>query len=121
MNRLVLAEWIWCGYDPRTINGTQGVVTSVELRSPPFSPLQKVLGLPDQGQLLAFWDYGLVGFLNTQTGLPRQAEVQSLGIGARYGIGRYLDLRFDYGWQLTRAPGAAQIGNLANVSVTLSH
>lgn len=109
------------GYDPRTINGTQGVVTSVELRSPPFSPLQKVLGLPDQGQLLAFWDYGLVGFQNTQTGLPRQAEVQSLGIGARYGIGRYLDLRFDYGWQLTRAPGAAQIGNLANVSVTLSH
>jgi hypothetical protein len=36
-------------------------------------------------------------------------------------IGRYLDLRFDYGWQLTKAPGATHTGNLADLSVTLAY
>lgn len=29
--------------------------------------------------------------------------------------------RFDYGWQLVKAPGATSIGNLATVSVTISY
>ncbi len=110
------------GYNPRTANGTRGLLGSVELHSPTYNPLQR-LGLPvdDTGQLLAFYDAGFVSDLNAQTGQPKSASLQSLGFGARYSAGRYLDVRFDYGWQLSRAPGATHLGNLANVSVTLAY
>jgi hypothetical protein len=42
-------------------------------------------------------------------------------VGLRYGIGRYLDVRMDYGWQLERLPGASKLGNLATISVTLGN
>ena len=95
---------------------------SLELRSPSYSPLQH-LGAPveDSGQLLAFYDAGFVSNLHVQQGQPRHATLQSVGVGARYSIGRYLDLRFDYGWQLVKAPGATSTGNLATVSVTISY
>jgi hemolysin activation/secretion protein len=110
------------GYNTRTVNGSQGALLSLELHSPSYSPLAH-LGLPvaDSGHLLAFYDAGFVSDLHVQQGQPRHATLQSVGIGARYSIDRYLDLRFDYGWQLTKAPGATSTGNLASVSVTLSY
>ena len=110
------------GYNPRTANGSQGVLASFELRSPNYSPLKK-LGVPvdDTGQLLAFYDTGFVSDLHQQTGQAKSASLQSVGFGARYGIDRYLDLRFDYGWQLSKPPGAAHTGNLANLSITLAY
>ncbi len=111
------------GYDERSASGSQGVLLSSELRSPAVHPLGNFanLGVDDQAQVLAFWDYGDVAYRNLQQNLPKSAELQSIGFGARYGIGRYLDARFDYGWQLERVPGAAKLGNLATVSVTLSY
>ncbi len=107
------------GYSPRTANGSQGVLASLELRSPSYSPLMKYGS--NSGQLLAFFNSGFVTDRHLQTNLPKSASLESAGIGARYGIGRYLDLRFDYGWQLTKAPGATHTGNLADVSVTLAY
>jgi hemolysin activation/secretion protein len=110
------------GYDPRAASGTQGVLASFELRSPPYNPLQHLWSkLADSGQLLIFYDSGFVSDIHAQTKQAKSASLQSTGFGARYGIGRYLDVRFDYGWQLTRAPGAAHPGNLADVSVTLAY
>ncbi|MEI9991725.1 MAG: ShlB/FhaC/HecB family hemolysin secretion/activation protein [Rhizomicrobium sp.] len=111
------------GYDERSVSGSQGVLLSTELRSPAFHPLGNFanLGVDEQAQVLAFWDYGDVAYKHVQQNLPKSAELQSVGFGARYGIGSYLDARFDYGWQLERVPGAARLGNLATVSVTLSY
>lgn len=41
--------------------------------------------------------------------------------GLSYDIDRYLDLRFDYGWQLITPPGASHKGSLANPSLTLAY
>jgi hemolysin activation/secretion protein len=111
------------GYDERSASGSNGVLLSTELRSPSIHPLRDYtdLGVEDQGQVLVFWDYGNVGYKQDQTNLPKNATLQSVGIGARYSIAQYLDVRFDYGWQLNKLPGAAKLGNLATVAVTLSY
>jgi hemolysin activation/secretion protein len=110
------------GYDERAASGSDGYLASFELRSPPLSPLRHLIGADDQGQLLAFFDYGAVSYKYVQsTSAPRTTELQSAGAGVRYGVGRYLDVRFDYGWQLKRLPGAPHLGNLATLSVTLGY
>lgn len=111
------------GYDTREANGTQGLLASVELRSPPYNPLQGLVWnrLEDTGQLLVFYDSGFVSDIHDQTKQPKSASLQSTGFGARYEMGRYLAVRFDYGWQLSRPPGASRLGNLADVSVTLAY
>jgi len=111
------------GYNPRAFNGTQGLLASLELRSPSYHPLQQLLGtkLQDSGQFLVFYDAGFVSDLHAQTGQAKSAALQSIGFGARYGIGRYLDLSFDYGWQLSRAPSVTKLENLADVSITLAY
>ncbi len=110
------------GYSTRTVNGSQGALLSLELRSPSYGPLAHLeVPVLDSGQLLAFYDAGFVSNLHLQTGQARHATLQSVGVGARYSIDRYLDLRFDYGWQLTKAPGAKSTGNLATVSVTIGY
>ena len=111
------------GYEERAANGSDGYLASVELHSPTIAPLHDLgLRAADQMQALVFWDYGTVAFKNTQASGPKAAELQSVGIGVRYNIGRYLDVRFDYGWQLEKLPVAgAGLGNLATVSVTLGY
>ncbi|MEI9991652.1 MAG: ShlB/FhaC/HecB family hemolysin secretion/activation protein [Rhizomicrobium sp.] len=110
------------GYDPRKVNGSNGAVGSIELRSPSISLLSMVLPRArDQLQLLAFYDAGWVAYRNDQPYQPRNASLQSAGVGARYTISRFIDARFDDGWQLQKAPGATSLGNLATVSVTLSY
>jgi hemolysin activation/secretion protein len=110
------------GYNPRSANGSQGVLVSFELRSPSYSPLRKLgLGADDTGQLLVFYDSGFASDVHQQTGQAKSGSLQSVGFGLRYGIDRFVDVRFDYGWQLSRPPGATQVGNLADISVTLAN
>lgn len=111
------------GYDPRVFNGTQGFLASLELRSPTYHPLQSYFdpGVQDSAQLLVFYDSAFVSDLHAQTAQAKSASLQSIGFGLRYGIGRYLDLSFDYGWQLDRAPGATSLGSLMGLSVTLAY
>ncbi len=110
------------GYDPRQVNGSNGVVGSFELRSPSFGVLSHVSDRAgDALQMLGFFDAGWVAYQHAQPFVPLSATLESAGVGARYSIGRAIDARFDYGWQLEKAPGAKSLGNLATVSVTLSH
>ena len=110
------------GYTTHTANGTDGALASFELRSPPYSP-SRLFGadLGDQGQVLAFYDAGYVQHLNQQKGEAKYAGLQSAGVGVRFGVGRFLDVHFDYGWQLAKAPGADKLGNLADVVVTFGY
>jgi len=111
------------GYNPRAVNGTQGVLASIELHSPSYGPLHQLVssGIEDTGQLLVFYDSGFVSDIHAQEGQPKHASLQSVGFGLRYDIARYLDIRLDDGWQLTPAPGNAHNGNLLNLSVTLAY
>lgn len=110
------------GYDLRAANGSQGVLASLELRTPTFSLARAVWSsAPDTTQLLAFFDYGNVSYKNQQQGLPKSTTLDSVGLGVRYTLGRYLDASFDYGWQLEKAPGESSLGSLATVSVSLSY
>lgn len=110
------------GYDPRAVNGSRGVLASVELRSPPYNPLHRLNSeIEDSGQILVFFDSGFVSHIHEQTSSPKSASLESAGIGVNYDIGRYLDIRFDYGWQLSKVPGAAGLKNLANFSITLAY
>ena len=111
------------GYDPRTANGTQGVLASFELRSPSYHPLAGMAGRPDPGHgpVPAVLRFRLcLGSARADRPGPVRLPAQR-GLGARYSIDRYLDLRFDYGWQLSKPPGATRTGNLADISVTLAY
>jgi hemolysin activation/secretion protein len=110
------------GYTTHTANGTEGGLASFELRSPPYSPSHTFgWDLGEQGQLLAFYDAGIVQDFYQQKGAAKYASLQSTGVGVRFGVGRFLDVHFDYGWQLAKAPGADKLGNLADVSVTFGY
>jgi hemolysin activation/secretion protein len=110
------------GYDVHAVNGSQGGLASFELRSPPLA-LSRTLGFDvgEQWQALGFYDAGDVSDFHQQQGQPKHAFLESVGVGARLSLGRYLEAQFDYGWQLSKVPGASKLGNLANVSVTLSY
>ena len=111
------------GYDPRSASGTQGVLASFELRSPAYHPLRALgnTSLPDRLQGLLFIDTGYVAYRHAQQGQPCSTRLGSVGLGLRYALDRYLDLRFDYGWQLSAAPGAGGRDSLAHLSLTLSY
>jgi hemolysin activation/secretion protein len=110
------------GYTTHTANGTDGALGNFELRSPPYSPSHAFgWDLGDQGQLLAFYDAGLVQDFHQQKGQAKYAALQATGVGVRFSVGRFLDVHFYYGWQLAKAPGADKLGNLADVVVTFGY
>jgi hemolysin activation/secretion protein len=109
------------GYDTRVVNGSEGILASEELRSPPFGLLNWTCckDTNDSAQFLAFWDYARLSDPHTQTKAPDHIALESVGAGLNYMIGRYVDLRFDYGWQLLDLPGSRKHGQMADVSLTL--
>jgi hemolysin activation/secretion protein len=111
------------GYNERAANGSVGFLASQELRTPPFSLANDLLpdGLTDQAQLLAFWDYGSVRDDQYTAGTIPSTKLSSLGVGARYTVSHYVDLRIDYGFQQRRLPGASSLGQLLQAALTLSY
>jgi hemolysin activation/secretion protein len=75
----------------------------------------------DSAGIFVFFDHGSASCITTQPGLTDHASFESAGIGLNYSISRYLDARFDYGWQFDKAPGATSRSGLANISVTLAY
>lgn len=111
------------GYHERAANGSEGVILSEELRSPPFAPLARFVPpeFADQLQLLAFWDYGSVRDVHNTPGTPASIQLSSVGGGLRYAVSRFLDVRLDYGHELLKPPGASGLNNVLHVSVTLGN
>ncbi len=95
------------GYDDREVNADQGVMTTLELRSPDF-----VLGrfdrqgrLENRVQFLAFWDYGNAINHTRLPGEDKSIQLQSVGAGVRYRMGSNLSVRLDYGFRLKDTGG----------------
>lgn len=110
------------GYDPRAVNGSEGLLVREELHSPSFRPLGWMFGAHanNGAQIVAFWDYARLRDPHMQPGNPDHFALESVGAGFNWVIGRTIDLRSDYGWQLLKLPGAARRGAQANVAVVLS-
>ena len=111
------------GYDERAANGSQGVLVSEELLLPAFSISKQVFqgDLGDQTQWSGFWDYGDVRDKKLSADTPAPPNLESAGIGLRFVIGRYLNVRANYGWQLRRLPGALDHGEFGHVALTLTY
>ncbi|MBV9522950.1 MAG: ShlB/FhaC/HecB family hemolysin secretion/activation protein [Alphaproteobacteria bacterium] len=114
------------GYDQYQVEGDNGWLLVNELRSPVFRLFSDAAtgGLPDRFQLFGFIDLGHVASRTPQPSQqPLHATLSSIGLGLTYGIDRYLDIRLDYGWQLTRLdplpgttnPGSSSRGDIAVV------
>ena len=101
------------GYDQRSANGDNAYLGNIEIRSPTVSLIGDALGGGNLDQLvfLGFIDYGQV--LQYED-LPGDFAVNwhllSIGPGLRYNIGPYLAVRFDWGFQLQRAPAGTTGG-----------
>jgi len=90
------------GYDERVLFGDQGLVLSMELRSPPVVFLRRFFpGVPeDRVTFLAFWDFGLVNTISPLPGDPATSTLTSVGVGVRYQLAGYVSARCDLGFPL---------------------
>lgn len=90
------------GYEERIINGDEGFIINMELRTPSIS-LLKHAGhetYKDELQFLFFWDYADLSSKRTGPEEKSSYSISSVGPGMRYSIPPYFSLRLDYGWQL---------------------
>jgi hemolysin activation/secretion protein len=98
------------GYDPFAVRGDEGLMGSVELRTPGVPLLENlnISGLRDSLQLLAFYDFGVVRSVERLPDEPESISLQSIGLGLRYQLLTNLIARLDYGWQLQELPFAEE-------------
>jgi hemolysin activation/secretion protein len=106
------------GYDPRTINGSEGFIVNETLRAPPVHPLHSFTTIEDSLQFFGFWDYARLNDPSPQAGTPAHSTLASAGAGFDYSITRRLDIHADYGWQLLKFLNARSAR--ADLSITLS-
>ena len=88
------------GYDQFAVLGDSGYFVNAEWWTPKF-PIGGSEG--DEGQLrgLVFYDYGNSYNHKLLPGEGSSVDLQSAGLGFRYSLKSNIQVRFDYGWQLT--------------------
>jgi hemolysin activation/secretion protein len=115
------------GYQERVANAEEGIVTTLELRTPSFSITRHELfgaKLPgDQLQLLTFWDYANLERHNSDgtTSMPESYSLSSAGVGLRYSMSEHFSLRFDYGWQLKDSAVGESRDSRGHIGLVLSY
>lgn len=94
------------GYDLREVNADQGLVFTLELRTPEYRlfQLEEDPNLDGMVQLLGFWDYGMACNRGNVAGEDKHSELQGIGFGVNTRLGEYINVRFSYGWRLAE-PG----------------
>lgn len=109
------------GYEVAAALGSNGFLLNQELWSPAFSVSPTLFGhdLGDKTQTLVFWDYSET---RDNTRLPQNAEtrrLQSVGLGLKSAIGEHFSFRFDYGFQLNKAPNEEKLGQFGYISAVI--
>ncbi len=110
------------GYYTDTALGAEGVLVSQEIRAPSVS-LSHLIDhssrAVDQVQPGLFWDYGQVSDVEPVPSQVNETDLSSIGLDLHLAAGRYLNVSFDLGWQLHRAPGLtnrAALGDFSTVA-----
>ena len=111
------------GYDERTANGSDGLLLSSEFRTPPVGVIDPLFGAStgDQLQGDVFWDFGHVREHKDSPGSPNSQTLQSAGAGFHYTLDRFVDLRFEYAWQLRKPPGVKRLGSEPYLSLVIGY
>ncbi len=111
------------GYEEAIANGDRGWLGSIELDSPPFSVLNRIItGAPeDELKLVAFYDAGGVSNVDLLPGESSYTGVSGIGAGLRYRVNTWAIVRFDYAWRLQKIPGIDTDSSRAYISVSLSY
>jgi hemolysin activation/secretion protein len=90
------------GYLENEVIGDRAVLFKNELRFPSMTLTSKY---KDELQFLAFLDFGYLNDVDRDILSHNNASLLSIGPGIRYKIGSYVDVRFDYGFQLKSVHG----------------
>jgi len=93
------------GYEQRLVRGDNGILGSLELRTPSIS-LTNVAGfrnIRDGLQALTFYDYGYLQNTDVLEGEPGHLSLGSVGVGLRYQLDNNLSIRLDYGYQVNES------------------
>lgn len=106
------------GYDTFTASGDDGWVIGAELRGPAIRLLKGRVS--DSFEPLLFVEGGRAYSRTAQNNLPRSTGLASAGLGLRYSLDRHLDLRLDYGVQLTSSPTGRPANGRGHISLTAS-
>ncbi|MCB1231141.1 MAG: BamA/TamA family outer membrane protein [Verrucomicrobiae bacterium] len=90
------------GFEQRIARGDNGIITSLELRTPPvsFAKWSGFYNVRDAMVGLIFFDYA---YLANENLLPDEVDsitLGSVGVGIRYQVDDNLTVRLDYGWQI---------------------
>ncbi len=92
------------GYEERAGNGDHGVVFTQQFEQPlpgPFTMLSAdQFRWKDTITLLAFLDAGYAINEHGDDSNPANNSFLSTGVGLRYQVAPYVNIRYDYGWQL---------------------
>ncbi|MDE3046454.1 MAG: hypothetical protein KGJ02_07410, partial [Verrucomicrobiota bacterium] len=90
------------GYEERQLNMDNGLISNIEIRTPPISLISGFRKHPvkDSVQLLAFIDYGVGTNNNLLPGEPNYDYLFSTGPGIRYTLDPYISARLDWGIKL---------------------
>ena len=106
-------------YEPNAVIGAQGRTATQELWAPPV----RFAGIDKSGagnaRIGAYADAGMVGNPDRLPGEARWQRTASAGVAARVELGRYVDLRADYGAQLRTPPGQRKRGSQGFISITV--
>jgi len=96
------------GFDERDVNSDQGLISTIELRTPKLDLriTDKSLRLPSYLQFLAFCDYGYAKNSGSAAYEQRNEDMLSAGVGLRCRISDNVNLRVDYGHKLKDVRGS---------------
>ncbi|MBX7066528.1 MAG: hypothetical protein K1X28_04805 [Parachlamydiales bacterium] len=108
------------GYEERILNVANGIIFNFEAKSPKFPVFAHRKKIQDQMQFLLFFDYGAGNYTKSVPGLSNWLQIFSIGPGVRYRIQNYLSFRFDWGYQLKKAPFSGP-KNKAHFGLLLSY
>lgn len=107
------------GYYTDTALGSEGVLISQEIRAPSLS-FSRLFGsnswVKGEVQPGLFWDYAHVSQVQPVPDEVNRVDLSSVGLDLHLVSGRWLNLSFDIGWQLHKAPDGANRTALGDFS-----
>lgn len=112
------------GFDQRIISGDSGWRVRAELRTPSTRALSRFswMNQPDALQCRLFYDYGVaIDVINLPGGVTDDTPIGSAGVGFTYSVTRYLNLDFDYGWQILRLANFTDRNQRGHFSLSFSY
>ncbi len=111
------------GFDERDVNSDQGLMATMELRTPrlDLGIKDKAKNIPSFLQFLAFCDYGHARNRGSRAFEEKTEDMLSVGAGLRLRISDNLSVRVDYGYKLEDVQGSESGDGRFHIFVLLSY